>query len=59
MGFFESIWFLIVTVFKVLLIIVPLLLSVAYLTYAERKVIGAIQVRKGPNRVGLRDCYNQ
>jgi len=41
MGFFESIWFLIVTVFKVLLIIVPLLLSVAYLTYAERKVINS------------------
>ena len=53
MGFFESIWFLILTVLKVLLIIVPLLLSVAYLTYAERKVIGAIQVRKGPNRVGF------
>ncbi len=37
---------------KILLIIVPLLLAVAYLTYAERRVIGAIQLRKGPNRVG-------
>jgi NADH-quinone oxidoreductase subunit H len=34
------------------LIIVPLLLAVAYLTYAERKVIGAMQLRKGPNVVG-------
>lgn len=37
---------------QTLLIIVPLLLSVAYLTYAERKVIAAMQLRKGPNVVG-------
>jgi len=37
---------------KILLIIVPLMLGVAYLTYAERKVIGYIQQRIGPNRVG-------
>ncbi|HEX9646375.1 MAG TPA: NADH-quinone oxidoreductase subunit NuoH [Alphaproteobacteria bacterium] len=41
-----------VLVGKVLLIVVPLLLAVAYLTYAERKVIGAIQLRRGPNVVG-------
>jgi NADH-quinone oxidoreductase subunit H len=35
-----------------LLIIVPLLLAVAYLTYAERKVIAAMQLRIGPNVVG-------
>ena len=35
-----------------LLIIVPMLIAVAYLTYAERKVIGAMQLRKGPNTVG-------
>lgn len=35
-----------------LLIIIPLLLAVAYLTYAERKVIAAMQLRIGPNVVG-------
>lgn len=39
-------------VVKILLIVVPLLLVVAYTTYFERKVIGFIQVRIGPNRVG-------
>ena len=37
---------------QILLIMIPLILSVAYLTYAERKVIAAIQLRKGPNVVG-------
>ncbi len=37
---------------KIVAILVPLLLCVAYLTYAERKIIGYIQVRIGPNRVG-------
>ncbi|WP_282608190.1 NADH-quinone oxidoreductase subunit NuoH [Pelagibius sp. Alg239-R121] len=36
----------------IIAIIVPLLGAVAYLTYAERKVIGAMQLRKGPNVVG-------
>src|SRR5512147_3295513 len=37
---------------QVLLIVLPLLLAVAYLTYAERKVIAAMHLRKGPNVVG-------
>ncbi len=37
---------------KILLITLPLLLSVAYLTYAERRVIGLMQMRRGPNVVG-------
>ena len=39
-------------VIKVLFVVVPLLFAVAYLTYAERKVIGAMQLRMGPNVVG-------
>ncbi len=37
---------------KVFAIIIPLMLGVAYLTYAERKLIGYMQIRVGPNRVG-------
>ncbi|MBN8827447.1 MAG: NADH-quinone oxidoreductase subunit NuoH [Sphingobacteriia bacterium] len=39
-------------VIKILFLVVPLIVCVAYLTYAERKVIAAIQLRKGPNVVG-------
>jgi len=45
-------WPGIIIVAQIVAIIVPLLLSVAYLTYAERKVIAAMQLRKGPNVVG-------
>lgn len=44
----EVIW----TLVKILAIILPLLVAVAYLTYAERKIIGLMQIRLGPNRVG-------
>lgn len=40
------------TLVKIMAVVVPLMLGVAYLTYAERKVIGWMQVRIGPNRVG-------
>ena len=45
-------WPTIVIVAQIIAIIVPLLGAVAYLTYAERKVIAAMQLRKGPNVVG-------
>ena len=43
---------ILIIVFKILLIVIPLLLFIAYLTFFERKVIGAMQLRKGPNVVG-------
>jgi NADH-quinone oxidoreductase subunit H len=44
----ELIWIVI----KIVAIILPMTLAVAYFTYAERRVIGFMQVRMGPNRVG-------
>ena len=45
-------WLPVWTLVKIVAIVVPLMLGVAYLTLAERKVIGYMQVRIGPNRVG-------
>jgi NADH-quinone oxidoreductase subunit H len=44
--------YLIWTVLKILIITVPLITAVAFYTYFERKVIGAMQIRVGPSRVG-------
>ena len=48
----DWIWPALWIVIKILVVVVPILLCVAYLTYAERKIIGAMQRRKGPNVVG-------
>lgn len=49
----EALQTVILIVLKIVVIMVPLMLSVAYLTLAERKVIGSMQIRMGPNRVGF------
>ena len=38
---------------KILVIVIPLFTAVAYMTYAERKVVGWAHVRKGPNKIGI------
>jgi NADH-quinone oxidoreductase subunit H len=53
-GLPEALRTTVVITFRIVLVLVPLILSVAYLTYAERKIIGFIQNRIGPNRVGFR-----
>lgn len=54
--FWEHLWSLVPVILwivvKSIALILPLLLTVAYLTYAERKIIGAMQLRIGPNMVG-------
>ena len=49
---YNFISFLLLTVSQTLIVLVPLLLGIAYLTLLERKVIASIQRRKGPNVVG-------
>jgi NADH-quinone oxidoreductase subunit H len=49
-----TIWLVLWTLVKILVIAVPVILCVAYLTYWERKMIGAMHARLGPNRVGFK-----
>jgi len=51
--FYEYLEILLQNIFSIVSITIPLLLCVAYLTYAERRIIGIIQLRKGPNVTGI------
>lgn len=49
-----TLWYAVWTLIKIVCIALPIIICVAYLTYWERKMIGFMHVRKGPNRVGYR-----
>ncbi len=51
--FGPMLWPLVWTVAKIALLLAPVLFMVTYITLAERKIIGAMQVRPGPNRAGI------
>ncbi|MBF0614186.1 MAG: NADH-quinone oxidoreductase subunit NuoH [Magnetococcales bacterium] len=48
-----TLWVLAWTVIKIVILLAPVLFMVTYITLAERKIIGFMQVRYGPNRVGI------
>ena len=50
----ETAWYVVWTLIKIFVIALPIILCVAYLTYWERKMIGFMHARRGPNRVGYR-----
>jgi len=52
MSFFDQVLYMVFLLLKIVAIMVPLILTVAYYTFFERKVIGYMQIRVGPNRIG-------
>ena len=51
-NFLDQILYMLLLLAKILAILVPLIVAVAYYTYLERRVIGYMQIRRGPNRIG-------
>ena len=52
-----TVWLVVWTIVKIVVIAVPVILCVAYLTLWERKMIGFMHIRLGPTRVGPRGLF--
>ena len=56
---YPAMWELAWSLIKIVVLVAPLMGCVAYLTLWERKVIGWMQIRPGPNRVGPSGCCSR
>jgi NADH:ubiquinone oxidoreductase subunit H len=44
---------MLISLLEIIIIIIPILISIAYITIGERKIMGSMQRRIGPNKIGL------